>query len=131
LTSSKIKYIEKGGFYNKDLRNRRYVVALRFELEENEDSQYPLEDLLDKYCLNCTDHIEFDDGANVLEVEIEDGNDSGFESLEAVKQIAALVGKRVYNVDDGKCLKTAIENDTGKIAQLTGGEFFVNIPDGC
>ena len=86
----------ENGIY-KDLINKRYVITLRFELEENENSQYPLEDILNKYYLNCTDHIKFDDDANVLEAEVEDGNDDDFESLEVIKKIAALVDKRVYN----------------------------------
>jgi len=90
------EYESIGSGIHKDLRSKRYVIALRFELEENEDSQYPLEYVLDKYCVNCTDHIEINYNANVLEVEIEDSNGEDFESLESIKHVAALVGKRVY-----------------------------------
>ena len=95
--------VENGIF--KDLKNKRYVITLRFELEENDNSQYPLEDILDRYLVNCTDHIveNEENGVNMLEVEIEDGNDKNYTSLNDIKQIASLVGKRVYNKEvDGR-----------------------------
>jgi len=99
------KYQSEGNGIYKDLENKRYVITLRFELEKGDDSrqaddfQYPLEDILDKYYVNCTEHIveEEIDGVEFLEVEIEDGNDEDFESLDVIKKIADLVGKRVYN----------------------------------
>jgi hypothetical protein len=93
------KFQSEGNGIFKDLENKRFVITLRFELEDGEDTQYPLGDILDKYYVNCTDHIEEDDdnGTTYLEVEIEDGNDDDFSSLDTIKKIADLVGKRVYN----------------------------------
>lgn len=103
----KQNYEEIGNGLFKDLINKRYVITLKFELETDEDSQYPLEDILDKYYVNCTSHI-VEDGKN-MEVEIEDGNDSSYESLETMREIASLVGKRVYNKEDKGYIKLFIE----------------------
>ena len=49
-------------------------IALRFELENDEDSQYPLEDILEKYWLNLTEHnreLQGSEGKRILEVELE------------------------------------------------------------
>jgi len=107
--ATKYQAAENGIF--KDLENRRYVVTLRFELEENEDTQYPLEDILDKWLVNCTDYMieEECNGARFLEVEIEDGNDKEYGSLGTIREIAALVGKRVYNKEDGDSIELVIE----------------------
>lgn len=74
------------------------------ELEEGEDTQYPLEDLLDKYLVNCTDVMEEKevDGTRVFIFETE-GDE------EAIKSIAGLVGKRIYNYKDGDYIKLGIE----------------------
>ena len=104
-----LKYQNLGNDIFKDLENKRYVVTLRFELEENEDSQYPLEDILDKYLVNCTNHIFMDENAGILEVEIEDGNDEDFESLKTIEQVITLIGKRVYNKEDGENVTLVIE----------------------
>lgn len=96
----------ENGIY-KDLKNKRYVITLRFELENNENSQYPLEDILDKYYVNCTSHI--DEDGNCMEVEIEDGNDDNFESLDTIKEIASLVGKKIYNKEEDGYMKLVIE----------------------
>lgn len=82
-----------------------YCVTLYAELEEGEDTQYPLEDLLDKYYVNCTEVMEEkeEDGKRIYIFEIEG------EDAEAVKTIAGLVGKRVYNYEDGAYIKLGIE----------------------
>ncbi|BDH66518.1 hypothetical protein MTP05_27030 (plasmid) [Enterococcus sp. PLM3] len=93
----------------KDLLNKRYVVTLFVELEENEDFQYPLEGILDKYYANCTDHIIENKHNRSMEVGIEDGNDNNFESLETIREIANLVGKRAYNQEEGEYIILKIE----------------------
>ncbi|MBP2097997.1 hypothetical protein [Enterococcus rivorum] len=104
--SSKKLYEEvENGIY-KDLKNKRYVTTLRFELEENENFQYPLEDILDKFYVNCTEHMV--EEGNEVEVELEDGNDDNFESLDTIKEIVALVGKRVFNEKQNGVLKLVI-----------------------
>lgn len=105
------KYQDLGNGIYKDLENKRFVITLRFELEQNDDSQYPLEDILDKYYVNCTSHIVHEEikGVSILETEIEDGNDNNFESLATIQKIASLVGKRIYLKEDGQYLRLTIE----------------------
>ncbi|MFD2388046.1 hypothetical protein [Enterococcus rivorum] len=45
---------------------------------------------------------------NEVEVELEDGNDDNFESLDTIKEIVALVGKRVFNEKQNGVLKLVI-----------------------
>lgn len=82
-----------------------YCVTLYAELEENEDTQYPLEDILDKYYVNCTEVMEEkeEDGKRIFIFEVE-GDDE-----ESIKTIAGFVGKRVYNYQDGGYIKFGIE----------------------
>lgn len=105
------KYQNLGNGIYKDLENKRFVITLCFELDENDNFQYPLEDVLDEYYVNCTDHIveKEEKGVRILETEIEDGNDENFESLEIIEKIASLVGKRIYNKEDGDYVELVIE----------------------
>lgn len=82
-----------------------YCVTLYAELEEGEDTQYPLEDILDKYYVNCTEVMEEkeEEGKHIYIFEIE-GKD-----VETIKTIAGLVGKRAYNYEDGAYIKLGIE----------------------
>lgn len=82
-----------------------YCVTLCCELEENEDTQYPLEDILDKYYVNCTEVREEreENGVILYTFEIEG------EEIEHIKEIAELVGKRVFNYEDGDYIKLGIE----------------------
>lgn len=89
----------EGNIY-KDLEENHYVFALSYELEDEEDSQYPLEDILDKFYLHVSDFIDEDSYYNDSEVTLELGGD-----LEDVKAaIGGIIGKRVYNeeYDDEK-----------------------------
>ena len=108
------KYQSMGSGIFKDLINKRYVVTLHFELiiGEEEVSYYPLEDILDKYLVNCADHYEqLENGPEIMwiEVEIEDSNDEDFNSLDKIKKVADLVGKRVYNREDEDGVALVIE----------------------
>lgn len=82
-----------------------YCVTLYAELEDEEDTQYPLEDILDKYYVNCTEVMEEKEeaGRRIFIFEVEG------ENIEAIKSIANLVGKRVYNYEDGDYIKLGIE----------------------
>lgn len=82
-----------------------YCVTLYCELEENEDTQYPLEDFLDKYYVNCTDVMEKkeENGKHIFIFEVEG------EALEDIKEISDLVGKRVFHYMDGDDIKFGIE----------------------
>ena len=89
--NANFEWIE-GNIY-KDLEEDHYVFALSYELKETEDSQYPLEDILDKYLLHVSDFMDEDSFYSSKEVTLELGGD-----LENVKEaIAALIGKRAYN----------------------------------
>jgi hypothetical protein len=52
------KYKEINENVYKNLSDGNFRIALCCELEKEEDSQYPLEDILDKYYVNCTDYFE-------------------------------------------------------------------------
>ena len=85
--------------------NPVYCVTLYAELEDEEDTQYPLEDILDKYYVNCTEVMieKEENGKRIFIFEIE-GKD-----INAIKSIADLVGKRVYNYEDGDYIRLGIE----------------------
>lgn len=113
---NKERYIQYEGFVYKDItggvggkmgitEEPVYCVTLYAELEDGEDTQYPLEDVLDKYYVNCTEVMEEkeEDGKRIFIFEIE-GVDE-----ESIKTIANFVGKRVYNYKDGDYIKLGIE----------------------
>ncbi|WP_286927707.1 hypothetical protein [Flavobacterium sp. UBA4197] len=81
-----------GNIY-KDIEEDHYVFALSYELEGEEDSQYPLEDILDKFLLHVSDFIDEDSYYTNREVTLELGGD-----LDDIKEaIDSIIGKRVYN----------------------------------
>lgn len=82
-----------------------YCLTLYAELEDGEDIQYPLEDILNKYYVNCTEVMEEKEeaGKHIYIFEIESENE------ENIKIIASFVGKRVYNYKDGNYIKLGIE----------------------
>lgn len=82
-----------------------YCATLYAELEAGEDTQYPLEDVLDKYYVNCTEVIEEKEeaGKRILIFEVEGENE------DSVRTIAGFVGKRVYNYQEGGYIKLGIE----------------------
>lgn len=67
--------------------------------------QYPLEDILDKYCVNCTDLFDVKkiDNKYVFIFEVE-GEDKG-----SIKEIFGLIGKRIFNYEDRGEMKLGIE----------------------
>lgn len=68
-------------------------ITLSFELEEGEDTQYPLEDLLDKYRIHVSDFLESQNtSAEILILEFAGG-------IENIRLAASVVGNRVYNKD--------------------------------
>lgn len=74
-------------------------------MEDGEDTQYPLEDVLNQYYVNCTEVMEEKEeaGKRIYIFEVEG------ENAENIKSIAGLVGKRVYNYNDGNYIKLGIE----------------------
>ena len=111
-----VRYTQHDGFVYKDATGGVggkmgissepvYCVTLYAELEDGEDTQYPLEDILDKYYVNCTEVMEEKEEAGkriyIFEIEGEDE--------ETIKTIANLIGKRAYNYEDGGYIKLGIE----------------------
>lgn len=88
---SKYELIEKGIYRNAD--EDLYVFAINYELEDEEDSQYPLEDILDKFYLHVSDFIDEDayDNAKIVSLELAGALDN------VQNAIQSIVGKRVYN----------------------------------
>lgn len=97
---SEYELVENNLYKNK--AENIYVFAINFELEENEDSQYPLEDILDKFYLHVSDFIDEDAYYTSKNVTLELGGE-----LEDIQNaIKSIIGKRVYNSEyigeDGK-----------------------------
>ncbi|MBQ9068033.1 MAG: hypothetical protein IJ131_03080 [Eggerthellaceae bacterium] len=91
------------GIYQMQDGERLYVTSLSFEreLELGEDSQYPLEDVLDKFYCHVSDFYEelndTDSATCYLEFAASD--------LEDVRSLRGIIGKHVYNQEnerDGK-----------------------------
>ena len=91
-----------------------YVTSLVFEpepeLDENEPtdayiSQYPLEDILDKFfCECCDDYLEENTNDRVNSyVEF------GSEDIEDIKSLRSIIGKHVYNKQEGEYIDLVIE----------------------
>ena len=68
-----------------------YYITLYCELKDNEDTQYPLEDLLDKYNVACTGYFEncLINSKHVYIFELE-GN------FENIKEVSLLIGREFY-----------------------------------
>lgn len=74
-----------------------YVTALSLELEADEDSQYPLEDLLDRFNLYISGFINPDQtGSQYLSLEFA-GNPEDLRDF-----LKSVIGKRVYNKETEK-----------------------------
>lgn len=93
-----------------DLGGETYCLTLYCELEEGEDTQYPLEDILDEYYVNCTGYLEEQEveGKRILIVEMEGSLDRE-SNLEHIKAVSGLIGKRVFNCQNGKSVTLGIE----------------------
>lgn len=92
---SSLVYESVDPYIYRNTEKNTYVNALSFELEDNEDSQYPLEDLLDRFNLYVSDFIDpkaFGE-SNYLSAEFAGDLDNILDFLKSV------VGKRVYNTD--------------------------------
>jgi hypothetical protein len=83
-------------FIYKDLNDNdstNHRIALSFELEDGEDTQYPIDDLLSEFMLYVSDFLESENQVpNRLVYEL--GGD-----LEDIQRAKSLIGKRVYNED--------------------------------
>jgi hypothetical protein len=91
--SSTYEWIEEG-IYNDmkdDDRFSTHRIAMTMVLEEGENSQYPLEDLLDEYCVHVEEFIE-------SKSENEPRFIFGGE-LDNIRNFKSLIGKRAFNED--------------------------------
>lgn len=88
---SNFKLIEKD-IYN-DLKDNggfaTHRIALSMELEEGEDTQYPLEDILDEYLVHIEEFLTSD--KDTVQKYIFGGD------LEDIQNLKSIIGKRVYN----------------------------------
>lgn len=101
LKRSKYKCVEDGIYKTEDRGQTLYVTSLTFvqepEYEEGENasmiSQYPLEDILDKYLCHISDFYEDLNVENSQECFIE------FASFDLgnIKELREIIGKHVYN----------------------------------
>jgi len=91
--------------------NDSYRIALTCELEEGENAQYPLEDLLDKYFVNCTDYFELKQtkGIWTLSLELEGSLDIADEDYANILAVSNIIGKRVYNEENDGLIVLIIE----------------------
>ena len=84
--------------------NSEFVTSLCFEQEPGykegssaaEISQYPLEDILDKYCVYISDFFE--------ELNVADSNECYLEfcsdDINDIRRLKSIIGKHVYNKED-------------------------------
>lgn len=91
-----------------------YVSSLMFEQEpeygENEPSdeqvsQYPLEDILDEFLCECNDFYEEENRNDSVNSYIEFLSTD----IENIRKLLSIVGKHVYNKDDGDYVTLVIE----------------------
>lgn len=87
------EYLEEHIYRNH--ADRIFVTALSFELEADEDSQYPLEDLLDQFNLYVSGFInpEIFNRSSQLSLELAGDPEDIRDLLESI------IGKRVYNTN--------------------------------
>ncbi len=103
--TEKFKEIEDGIYQNLDGDDKDYfeisLLAELENLEEPENTQYPLEDLLDSiYCHTSYSELTGDSNFSFNIV----GDD-----IEEIKKIKDIVGKRVYNKVEGEYVDLVIE----------------------
>lgn len=86
------------GIY-KNLSDENYRIALSLELEDDENNQYPIGDIMDKYFVNATNLIEskVENGIKVLNIELECSLRNTDKNLENITKLSKIIGKRVYN----------------------------------
>lgn len=99
--------------YDAFMKEDCYVTSLSFvqepELDEginpSEISQYPLEDILDKFCVAVSDFYEKENAESnsICFLEFQSAE------IEDIKSLLDIVGKHVYNKKEGDYIKLFIE----------------------
>lgn len=111
------KYYKTGNNFWRDENEEErtiYVTSLMFEQEpeygenqpdEAEVSQYPLEDILDKFLCACEDFYEEENAKDPVNSYME------FVSprIQDIKDLLSIVGKHVYNKENGEYIELIIE----------------------
>ena len=99
---------------DEDTEETVYVTSIVFEpepeLNENQPSdkyvsQYPLEDILDKFGCYCGDNYEKENEEDPVNSYVEFVSDN----LEEIENLLTIIGKHVYNKVDGEYVKLVIE----------------------
>lgn len=113
----KYKAIDKNIFQS--LENEHVYMTLYCELEEEENTQEPLENILDEYYVNCTDYMEECevDGKKVIIFELEGSlakTGAVSDDIKNMKAIATLVGGRVFEDDWGNYIEEIGEKKVAK-----------------
>ena len=93
--------------------HNEYVTSLSFvqepELDEGADpsdiSQYPLEDILDRFLVYISDFYEEVNAASEVRCQLE----FAAPDLADVQGLRTIIGKHVYNQDDGELVDLMIE----------------------
>lgn len=105
--------VEDGIFKTEDDGEALYVTSLSFvqepEFEEGENageiSQYPLEDILDEFLCHIGDFYEELNTADSLRCCLEFASPD----VENVRKLRTIIGKHVYNKEEGEYVKLIIE----------------------
>jgi hypothetical protein len=102
-------------YINMDNDKLVYVTSLVFEQEpeygENEPSdryvsQYPLEDILDKFYCICTDDYPNENESDPVNSYYEFASDD----IEDIRNLMSIIGMHVYNVENGEVVDLVIED---------------------
>ena len=101
-------------FKNMDEEKTVYVTSIVFEPEpefnENQPSdkyvsQYPLEDILDKFGCYCGDFYEKENEEDPVNSYVEFASDN----IEEIENVLTIIGNNAYNKEDGEYVKLIIE----------------------
>ncbi|MDR2947110.1 MAG: hypothetical protein LBV79_10235 [Candidatus Adiutrix sp.] len=84
------QYEKMGDYIYKKRADKSICTALSCDLEEGEDSQYPLEDLLDKFYVNITNYYSLNDTARQLSFEVEGSLDDVEENYAHILEVSRL-----------------------------------------
>lgn len=95
----------------KNLSDGNFRITISCELEKDEDSQYPLEDILDKYYVNCTDYYGEKNNGTIKSIifELEGSLNDNEDNYDNIMELSKIIGKRVYNKEENGYIKLIIE----------------------
>ncbi len=97
------EFIETGIYHN--LITDKYVITLKTEIESKHNTQYPLEDLLERYYVNCTEYTVVEEVGDKVFYTFEIESDE----RESIYEFKNLIGKTAYNYLEGGFEKIGFE----------------------